>query len=156
MNELAFPPCLARRRVIDTAAAVDHADTELIGHRGWEGNGFLCGEKQLRLKLLFVFMKAITLRHVSNCHFGRSKVEPQNLLPPCSPLYWPHSIERNAGSFLWKELGWVLSIGPRNFLKIFLPGGKKIEPQTILVSEGWRDLMRWWIPFPKCFLPHPR
>ena len=36
MNELAFPPCLARRRVIDTAAAVDHADTELIGHRGWK------------------------------------------------------------------------------------------------------------------------
>ena len=106
MNELAFPPLPgARRRVIDTAAAVDHADTELIGHRGWEGNGFLCGEKQLRLKLLFVFMKAITLRHVSNCHFERSKVEPRNLLPPCSPLYWPHSIERNAGSFLWKELG---------------------------------------------------
>ena len=72
MNELAFPPLPgARRRVIDTAAAVDHADTELIGHRGWEGNGFLCGEKQLRLKLLFVFMKAITLRHVSNCHFER-------------------------------------------------------------------------------------
>ncbi|WP_299144593.1 hypothetical protein, partial [uncultured Dialister sp.] len=24
---------------------VDHADTELIGHRGWEGTGFLCNEK---------------------------------------------------------------------------------------------------------------
>ena len=29
-----------------TAAAVDHADTELIGHRGWEDTGFLCAGKQ--------------------------------------------------------------------------------------------------------------
>ena len=36
MHELAFPLPGARRRVIDTAAAVDHADTELIGHRGWK------------------------------------------------------------------------------------------------------------------------
>ena len=27
------------------AAAVDHADTELIGHRGWKGTGFLCDEE---------------------------------------------------------------------------------------------------------------
>ena len=37
--------CMARAVVPRTAAAVDHADTELIGHRGWEGTGFLCGEK---------------------------------------------------------------------------------------------------------------
>ncbi len=112
---------------------------------------------------LFVFMKALTLRHVPNCHFECSRsaanrkasywagyrptsadlevlcrisTEPRNLLPLCSPLYWPHIIERNAGSFLWKELGGALSIGPRNFLNFFLPGGKKIEPQTILIIEG--------------------
>ena len=34
---------MARAVVPRTAAAVDHADTELIGHRGWEGTGFLCG-----------------------------------------------------------------------------------------------------------------
>ena len=34
--------CLARAVVPRTAAAVDHADTELIGRRGWEGTGFLC------------------------------------------------------------------------------------------------------------------
>ena len=34
--------CLARAVVPRTAAAVDHADTELIGHRGWKGTGFLC------------------------------------------------------------------------------------------------------------------
>ena len=36
---------MARAVVPRTAAAVDHADTELIGHRGWEGTGFLCSEK---------------------------------------------------------------------------------------------------------------
>ena len=35
--------CLARAVALRAAAAVDHADTELIGHRGWEGTGFLCG-----------------------------------------------------------------------------------------------------------------
>ena len=45
--------CMARAVVPRTAAAVDHADTELIGHRGWEGTGFLCGEKQLHGELLF-------------------------------------------------------------------------------------------------------
>ena len=39
MNESALPLPGVRRRA---AAAVDHADTELIGHRGWEGTGFLC------------------------------------------------------------------------------------------------------------------
>lgn len=42
----------------------------------------------------------------------RISTESRNLLPPCSPLYWPHIIERNAGSFLWKELGEALRIGP--------------------------------------------
>ena len=37
---------MARAVVPRTAAAVDHADTELIGHRGWEGTGFLCGGKR--------------------------------------------------------------------------------------------------------------
>ena len=35
--------CLARAVALRAAAAVDHADTELIGHRVWEGTGFLCG-----------------------------------------------------------------------------------------------------------------
>ena len=35
--------CMARAVALRAAAAVDHADTELIGHRGWEGTGFLCG-----------------------------------------------------------------------------------------------------------------
>ena len=109
--------CLARVVVPRTAAAVDHADTELIGHRGWEDTGFLCGGKQLRLRLLFVFMKAITLRHVSNCHFERSEAESRNLLPPCSPpLHWPHSIERNAGSFP----RWQFCIGLPSWAKLAL------------------------------------
>ena len=41
--EMTGDSCLARAVVPRTAAAVDHADTELIGHRGWEGTGFLCG-----------------------------------------------------------------------------------------------------------------
>jgi len=40
--------CLARAVAPRAAAAVDHADTELIGHRGWEGTGFLCGEKTVK------------------------------------------------------------------------------------------------------------
>lgn len=36
--------CMARAVVPRTAAAVDHADTELIGHDGKLGDtGFLCG-----------------------------------------------------------------------------------------------------------------
>ena len=38
--------CLARAVAPHAAAAVDHADTELIGHRGWKGTGFLCGVKE--------------------------------------------------------------------------------------------------------------
>ena len=62
----------------------------------------------------------------------RSGVEksPTAMLPP---LHWPHSIERNADSFLRKKLGETLRIGPRNF---FHPEGLKIEPSAILVSEG--------------------
>ena len=41
--EMTGDSCMARAVVPRTAAAVDHADTELIGHRGWEGTGFLCG-----------------------------------------------------------------------------------------------------------------
>ena len=42
MHESELPPAW---RAAGTAAASDHADTELIGHRGWKGTGFLCGEK---------------------------------------------------------------------------------------------------------------
>ena len=38
--------CMARAVAPRAAAAVDHADTELIGHRGWEVTGFLCAGKQ--------------------------------------------------------------------------------------------------------------
>ena len=34
------------------------------------------------------------------------------------------------------ELGGALRIGPRNFSKIFFPGGLKIEPSAILIVEG--------------------
>ena len=62
-------------------------------------------------------MKAITLRHVSNCHFERSEAESRNLLSPCSPpLHWPHSIERNAGSFL----RWQSCIGLPSRVKLAL------------------------------------
>ena len=44
--EMTGASCLARAVVPRTAAAVDHADTELIGHRGWKGTGFLCGVKE--------------------------------------------------------------------------------------------------------------
>ena len=72
-----------------------------------------------------------------SCHFERSEAESRNLLPPCSPpLHWPHSIERNAGSSFWKELGGALRNTEINFQKFFLPGGLKIEPSAILISEG--------------------
>ena len=41
--EMTGDSCLARAVALRAAAAVDHADTELIGHRGWKGTGFLCG-----------------------------------------------------------------------------------------------------------------
>ena len=41
--EMTGDSCLARAVALRAAAAVDHADTELIGHRRWEGTGFLCG-----------------------------------------------------------------------------------------------------------------
>ena len=44
--EMTGDSCLARAVAPRAAAAVDHADTELIGHRGWKGTGFLCGEKR--------------------------------------------------------------------------------------------------------------
>ena len=43
--EMTGDSCLARAVVPRTAAAVDHADTELIGHDGHIGDtGVLCGE----------------------------------------------------------------------------------------------------------------
>ena len=48
---------MARAVVPRTAAAVDHADTELIGHRGWKGTGFLCGEKAASYEAAFGFYK---------------------------------------------------------------------------------------------------
>ena len=91
--------------------------------------------------------------------YGRNDVEAGSRLSfgqfPWKFMYTKGAVKKRK-SFFHSPLGGALSIGPRNFLNFFLPGGKKIEPQTILVSEGWRDLMRWWIPFPKCFLPHPR
>ena len=44
--EMTGDSCLARAVAPRAAAAVDHADTELIGHRGWEVTGFLCAGKQ--------------------------------------------------------------------------------------------------------------
>ena len=54
--------CMARAVVPCTAAAVDHADTELIGHRGWEGTGFLCGEKAASWGAAFFFTIKRTAR----------------------------------------------------------------------------------------------
>ena len=77
--------CLARAVVPRTAAAVDHADTELIGHRGWEGTGFLCDEKAASREAAFCFYKGCS----TEVHVELS------------------------GSFLRKELGEALRIGPR-------------------------------------------
>jgi hypothetical protein len=44
MNKSVLPP--AWRGPSHPGAAVDHADTELIGHRGWKGTGFLWGKKK--------------------------------------------------------------------------------------------------------------
>ena len=49
--------CLARAVAPRAAAAVDHADTELIGHRGWKGTGFLCSEKAASYEAAFGFYK---------------------------------------------------------------------------------------------------
>ena len=35
--------------------------------------------------------------------------------------------------------------------KFFLRGGQKIKPSAMLVAEGWKDLMRWWIPSSNAF-----
>lgn len=42
MAEMTGDSCLACAVVLRTAAAVNHADTELIGHRGAGDTGFLC------------------------------------------------------------------------------------------------------------------
>ena len=86
----------------NTAAAVDHADTELIGHRGWKGTGFLCDEKQLSLKLLFVSMKAIILRHVSNCHFERCFMWLWMIMPFVLLRLW---VEKSPATMLLVPLG---------------------------------------------------
>ena len=100
--EMTGASCLARAVVPRTAAAVDHADTELIGHRGWKGTGFLCDEKQLRLKLLFVFMKAIILRHVSNCHFERCFMWLWMIMPFVLLRLW---VEKSPATMLLVPLG---------------------------------------------------
>ena len=60
--EMTGDSCMARAVVPRTAAAVDHADTELIGHRGWEGTGFLCGEKAASWGAAFFFTIKRTAR----------------------------------------------------------------------------------------------
>ena len=42
-----------------------------------------------------------------------------------SPLHWPHSIERNAGSSFWKELGGALRNTEINFQKFYSSRGSK-------------------------------
>ena len=53
--EMTGASCLARAVAPRAAAAVDHVDTELIGHRGWEGTGFLCGRKAASFEAAFCF-----------------------------------------------------------------------------------------------------
>ena len=60
--EMTGDSCMARAVVPRTAAAVDHADTELIGHRGWKGTGFLCGEKAASWGAAFFFTIKRTAR----------------------------------------------------------------------------------------------
>ena len=60
--EMTGDSCLARAVALRAAAAVDHADTELIGHRGWEGTGFLCGEKAASWGAAFFFTIKRTAR----------------------------------------------------------------------------------------------
>ena len=56
---------MARAVVPRTAAAVDHADTELIGHRGWEGTGFLCGGGDM--ERLVVCQCGLAAGNVTSC-----------------------------------------------------------------------------------------
>ena len=72
--------CLARAVAPRAAAAVDHADTELIGHRGWEGTGFLCEEKAAS-------------REAASCFYKGCSTEVH---------------AESSGSFLRKELGEAL------------------------------------------------
>ena len=51
MNKSVLPP--AWRGPSHPGAAIDHADTELIGHRGWKGTGFLWGEKAASYEAAF-------------------------------------------------------------------------------------------------------
>ena len=77
--------CLARAVVPRTAAAVDHADTELIGHRGWKGTGFLCGEKAASYEAAFCLYEGYntTARVELSFRAQRSGVEksPTAMLP---------------------------------------------------------------------------
>ena len=83
--EMTGASCLARAVAPRAAAAVDHAYTELIGHRGWKGTGFLCDEKAASREAAFCFYKE------------------------CSTEVHAES----SGSFLRKELGEALRIGPK-------------------------------------------
>ena len=56
---------MARAVVPRTAAVVDHADTELIGHRGWEGTGFLCGGEDM--ERLVVCKCGLAAGNVTSC-----------------------------------------------------------------------------------------
>ena len=56
MNKSVLPP--AWRGPSHPGAAVDHADTELIGHRGWKGTGFLCVSKERRWRNMNDFFNA--------------------------------------------------------------------------------------------------
>ena len=71
----------ARRRTPCTAVAVDHADTELIGHRGWEATGFLCAGKQPHNGC---FLLAEGSSGSPSCSTGDSKANPVTSL--ASPL----------------------------------------------------------------------
>ena len=68
--EMTGDSCLARAVAPRAAAAVDHADTELIGHRGWEGTGFLCGEKAASWGAAFFF----TIKRTARKHGHRQPI----------------------------------------------------------------------------------
>jgi hypothetical protein len=55
--EMTGDSCLARAVAPRAAAAVDHADTELIGHRGWKGTRFLWGKKRAKKKSLIFHLR---------------------------------------------------------------------------------------------------
>ena len=50
----------------------------------------------------------------------------------------------------------AIIIGLPYFLKNFSKRGLEMELSTILITEGWKDLMRWWIWFPNGHPPYPR